>query len=100
MGVYPENAKLDEISDKSQEIGEFLEWLRSGDYESREDLGGIELACHRMRGRSCRREAELSPTRVPVNDLLAAYFEIDQDKIEAEKRAMIDEFAKSYEEAA
>ena len=58
---YPEHMKLRAISDESQAIYNFLEWC--------EEQGGT--------GRSIR-------------DLLAAHFEIDQDKIEAEKCAMLE----------
>lgn len=98
MSDYPEHDKLEEISDKSQEIGDFLSWLAEGEYQSSEDLGSIELGCYRSRFTG-QREESMSPTMVPVETLLAAYFEIDQDKIEDEKRSMLRACAKAYDEA-
>lgn len=104
MSNYPEHDKLEKISDKSQEIGNFLSWLAEGEYQSqgksrnREDLGSIQLGCYRSRFDG-ERENSMSPSMVPVTDLLAAYFEIDLEKIEAEKRGMLDECAKAYEAA-
>jgi hypothetical protein len=105
MSDYPEHDKLEKINDKSQEIGDFLSWLAEGEYQSQgkgrnhEDLGSIQLGCYRLRFAG-EREAEMQPAMVPVTDLLAAYFEIDQDKIETEKRAMLEACAVAYEEAA
>lgn len=75
---YPEHTKLAEISDKSQAIGEFVDWLRDK---------GISL---------CRLYEENGVSRYypqtdPIRDLLADYYDIDQNAIEREKRAMLDE---------
>ncbi|HUV10815.1 MAG TPA: hypothetical protein VMX12_07525 [Acidimicrobiia bacterium] len=68
---YPEHAKLRAVADKSQAIGEFLdEWLPTQ---------GIILAHVDRDG------------RVPsIQELLAEFFGIDRDKLEAEKRAMLE----------
>lgn len=89
---YPEHQKLSAISDKSQAIGEFLDWLS--------ETKGIELATRHRHTDSCcdddsfiRRcgysQGELKPELVPLRKLLSEFFEIDDEKIETEKRAML-----------
>lgn len=81
---YPEHYKLRAISDKSQVVGEFLEWLKSG--EAHPDGKSIELAYHigdflepHYEGKEC---------------LLAKFFEIDLRRLEEEKRQMLEECRK------
>ena len=77
MGDYPEHDKLSAIKDQSQACGEFLEWLGSQ---------GILL---------CSIPPDYDHTWLPIHrnvqDLLAEFFEIDLDKIEVEKRQMLDQ---------
>jgi len=73
---YPEHAKLEAVAPQSQAIGEFLEWLMS--------TYSCEL------GRPEGRNAGFRPVGVSTQQLLAEFFEIDLDKLEAEKRAMLD----------
>lgn len=72
---YPEHIKLAAIQPKSQAIGEFLEWLPTQ---------GITLA--ERDGESGR----LYPAWDNTIALLAQFFEIDQNKLEAEKRQMLE----------
>lgn len=75
---YPEHTKLRAVSAKSQEIGTFLEWIEEK---------GWRFATYREDGRQT-----LDPVYFGTKEkLLAEYFHIDLDKIEAEKRAMLDE---------
>lgn len=70
---YPEHDKLRTIADKSQAIGQFLDWL-----------------CDEKRIRLCVWDCgEFDPISTSITDLLAAYFEIDQTKLEAEKQDML-----------
>jgi sulfite reductase alpha subunit-like flavoprotein len=81
MSKYPEHDKLHEVKDKSQAIGEFLEWL------------GNE-----KRGVVCQYEDDSDyPVPMPHNilQMLAEYFEIDLDKIEEEKQQMLEEMRKA-----
>jgi predicted RNA binding protein YcfA (HicA-like mRNA interferase family) len=71
--AYPEHEKLAAISDKSQEIGEFLDWLQKQ---------GWHLA--RYHGHHLR------TVHKPITSLLASYFEIDEGVLESEKRQMLD----------
>lgn len=75
--TYPEHEKLRAISDKSQAIGEFLEWA---------DAHGMFLARYQKRGAL----DEPVPVGTSVTELLAEFYGIDLTKIETEKRAMLD----------
>ena len=68
MGQYPEHEKLAAVQEQSQTIGEFL------------DLGPWTL---------CRAGADGRYHPVPIHEALAAWFEIDQNRIDDEKRAML-----------
>jgi hypothetical protein len=77
MDAYPEHERLKKISDKSQTCGEFIDWLESHGY------------------RLCEPDPESPsgrywPTHRPIRELLAAFFDIDQKRIDAEKDAMLD----------
>ncbi len=80
---YPEHEKLAAISDQSQTIGQFLDWL-------------AEVGIHRARwvvldSMWTEEESELCLDITSIQDLLAEYFDIDQDVITAEKWAMLDD---------
>lgn len=78
---YPEHDKLTEIADQSHAVGQFLdEFLPSKGYV----LAYVPE----------QYDHTLVPVQRTINSLLAEYFEIDQDKIEAEKRAMLDSLRK------
>ena len=74
LARYPESAKLSAVMKRSQACGEFIDWLAENH--------GIELS-----------DGHGRPVRRPVRDLLAEFFEIDQAKVEAERRAMLDELS-------
>ncbi|QGZ16778.1 hypothetical protein PBI_DEWDROP_131 [Microbacterium phage Dewdrop] len=78
---YPEHEKLKAISGKSQEIGQFLEWMQS---EKGYQVGIFGDAD------SGENPDRLYPTYLNIQELLADYFEIDLKVIEQEKRAMLD----------
>jgi len=73
MADYPMHVKLDAVADKSQVIGDFIEWLRGK---------AIVLA-------SYYEESGLQPNHVSIETLLAEFFEIDLEILEEEKRAML-----------
>ena len=103
MSKYPEHEKLSAIKDESQAIGEFLDWLKGGyegspGYEICEhhdgDYSEGALIADALSGREVDREFDPSgwrPVGATIPQLLARYFGIDQDKIEAEKRQMLAE---------
>lgn len=73
---YPEHDKLSEVKDISQEIGMFL------------DLGlpAMGLVLAQLDPESDR----LWPTHISIEKILAEYFDIDLDRIDEEKRAMLE----------
>lgn len=75
---YPEHEKLKALGGANQIVGDFIGWLGEQD---------IEL-CERAGGRGSRRD-EFVPCGRSRDDLLAAFFDIDRDKLEAEKQAML-----------
>lgn len=107
MSEYPEHDKLDAIKEQSQAIGEFLDfspyvlcrvvpegdngkprWLdRSGEPTNDRE------ACKAVPPSNPAYEAwneHFRPVYVSIPTLLAEWFEIDQDELEREKRAMLD----------
>ena len=71
---YPEHDKLRAIRHQSQTVGDFLEWLEEN---------GMEVGVW---------DGDwFHPSNRNKESLLAAYFEIDQAKLEREKRVMIAE---------
>jgi hypothetical protein len=90
--VYPEHNKLKAVQEKSQAIGEFLDWLQ-GDC-------GVVLAKYHKHSSDCfedgvrfcsTTEDFLSPQRAPISHWLSRYFDIDEEKLEEEKLQMLDE---------
>ena len=81
---YPEHEKLAAVKDKSQAIGDFLDWALQ------------EHGAWLMVGDG---DAGVRSLPKPIIDLLADFFGIDLDVIEAEKRAMLDEM-RAVQEAA
>lgn len=67
--------KIEKVKDKSQCIGEFLEWL----FENR-----YFIACYAPDG------TELITVHKSTDKWLADYFQIDLNKVEKEKRAILD----------
>jgi hypothetical protein len=98
---YPEHDKLRKISDESQSIGAFLEWL-TGDrglviakYHQHDD------GCGRIPRDSVNHPAEcgyvddqLEASRVGIQGLLAEYFEISLVEIEQENRRLLRQIRK------
>ena len=85
--TYPEHEKLGAIKDKSQAIGEFLDWLRS-----EKDV----VLCCRQESTIVQVEdgwegdpAGYYPAKLTTERLLTEYFGIDQVRLEQEKRAML-----------
>lgn len=87
---YVEHDRVAAVKAESQAIGQFLEWLSEE---------GLELArrhehadgCYDEDGRlACGyRRDELAAEHSSIEVLLARYFDIDLNKLEAEKRAML-----------
>lgn len=79
---YPEHEKLTLVKDKSQMLGEFLEWA----------LGKEYAFCRRViteKGTPYERE-RYQPYTNSVEKILAEFFEIDLIILEKEKVAMLE----------
>lgn len=72
----PELDKLHEVKEDSQTIGEFLDWLTT------ERLTPIELCVQ-------NRASRLRPCNIDITGLLSEYFEIDKNKAEEERLALL-----------
>lgn len=86
MSQYPEHDKLEKIKDFSQTCGEFLAWLNSEK--------GIQLAVY---SKNNEHDGNLYLCNTPKRKLLAEFFEIDSDKLEAEKLQMLDRMREANE---
>lgn len=78
MSEYPEHEKLAAISDKSQAIGEFLDWLFNTAKYSLSKVQSMPSG-----------ETKNVPHWPSIENLLGQYFHIDQDRINAEKEKML-----------
>jgi len=95
---YPEHDKLKKVQDESQAIGEFLEWLQSGEADDPKYGRSVFLAASRINTEARHLdegEWELSDTYIDpfphtTETLLAKFFEIDLEKLEDEKRRMLE----------
>jgi hypothetical protein len=105
MTDYPEHDKLTAISDRSQAIGEFLDWMSQEKKIIRAswlDAYMVWVPCDEASeyGLIQNDDGEWgwwrhAPERLhmdttSVQDLLAEFFDIDRAKIEEEKRTMLD----------
>jgi hypothetical protein len=79
---YPEHAKLIAVAERSQVIGEFLEWLKG------ERLPRVWLC---VSGEDEEGEDTFYPEYTSTEQMLSEYFHIDLEVIEKEKQAMLDE---------
>jgi len=81
MSEYPEHDKLVQVRDKSQAIGEFLDWL-----QNERDIVLAEYHEHAM-----SRKDVLLPAHAHIETLLGEFFEIDPEKLENEKQYMLEQ---------
>jgi hypothetical protein len=113
MADYPEHERLREVTAKSQAIGEFLEWMsdegiRRMKYGLYNDLAihgdAMHVAedcdvCDDYGFYEVTREGYVPDGR-SIETLLADFFVIDRDKLEAEKRQMLEELRSPKKEKA
>jgi hypothetical protein len=88
--VYAEHERLSLIKDKSQAIGEFLDWLQN----ERKLVICRWYPDEFIKGERIAGTWELA--RIPIHTLLAEYFGIDEDKLEREKREILVDIRKQY----
>ena len=79
---YPECDKVAAVRDESQAIGNFIEWLVE------QDMGITEE--REMEDEYGDMVVLNLPIGVTVEKLLARYFDIDLQKVEAEKQKILD----------
>jgi hypothetical protein len=77
---YPECDKLAAVAKKSQLCGEFLDWLREQGWDLVEEV-----------------EEHYYPVRKTNEQLLAGFFKIDLNKVETERRALLEEIRANNE---
>lgn len=80
---YPECEKLAAVKDKSQIVGEFIDWLR---HEKGFDICEPDT--------NNDGEEEYYPVTASVEKLLAEFFDIDLDKVEKERRKILADLGK------
>ncbi len=78
MAEYPEHEKLKALGGKNQTVGDFIMWLGENGMVIAEEEG----------------DGELWPARKNINELIGAFFDIDQNKLEAEKQQMLEALRK------
>ncbi len=95
MPDYPEHDKVHAVKDRSQACGEFLDWLGSKGiflckaHEHSEGCYDEDDDRQRYPGCGLKSE-EMFPHGTSVTKLLAEFFEIDLNKLEEEKMAMLE----------
>jgi hypothetical protein len=89
MSDYPEHDKMKAVKERSQSIGEFVEWLR---HEKNIVLARWEKE-EPVPGEAPEDTAEaLVPATDSITTLLAEFFKIDLNKVSAEKDKMLEDF--------
>lgn len=88
----PEHDKLTKVSGDSQAIGQFIEWLRGS-----KKIIFCKLQDERIYRESIEeyQDEYYAPTTLNIQDILAEYFEIDLEKLEKEKRKILDNIRKA-----
>src|SRR6266540_1625065 len=100
----PELERMQKVRERSQEIGDFLEWCRGRGavlaVQHKHDAGCGEIVKDKdpfvnvinvLVGRDCGlKNDEYAPLTYNIEKLLAEYFQIDLERAESEKRALLD----------
>ena len=95
--------KLEDARERSQAIGEFLEWLfgtkkyriakylTDEEYESKDNVSWVDglYEKEQFKRHEIGKE-ELMPIHIDIEKLLAEYFEIDLAKVEKERREILE----------
>lgn len=93
---YPEHQKLQAVKDKSQAIGEFLEWLQNTKgFRLAQWMKVPDESAFAAEGDEVDDLVQKFPS---VEKLLAEYFQIDLGKLEQEKQAMLEQIRKQNQE--
>ena len=93
MPETPECERMKKVQSQSQAIGDFLDWL-----QTEEDVTFATYG-YREDGRKRKRNPNtLYPHHVNIEKTLAKFFDIDLDKVETEKRAILDALHEYHQE--
>ena len=84
---YSEVAKMVAVKEKSQAIGEFIEWLEG--HKAVVFAQWAQEVCPNGYSCSHKHEPQLFPMHYDIETLLADFFDIDLNKVEKEKRAIL-----------
>ena len=97
----PECDKMLAVRDKSNAIGEFLEWLQGErkltlcrEITHKEIEEAIDAG---MEDEIDYKEGDLTPDHTGIEALLAEYFDIDLKKVEEEKQAILQQVRAEHE---
>jgi hypothetical protein len=89
---YPEHQKLQAVKDKSQAIYDFVEWLNQKGYAICEKVE-YEKEEFRLTDKEAKQWKigwDWMRANLNFEKTLAEFFDIDLNKLEAEKRALLD----------
>ncbi len=92
---YPEHEKLHAVKERSQAIGEFLEWLGTNGFHLAK---WMKVCAPDGSAGECDEVDQLVQQSFNIENLLAEYFQIDLAKLEQEKRAMLEQIRKQNRE--
>ena len=90
--VYAEHERVSQVKDKSQAIGEFLQWLADQGIQLGKYVND-EIKTYDGDSDSFT-VTHFRPHHERIEDLLARYYNIDLNKLEREKREMLAELRK------
>ncbi len=82
---YPESTRMKEVSEQSQAIGEFIDWM------NRNAMQVCEWVENKHR-------KEYLPVAMSIEEMLAKYYQINLKRVEEEKQQMLVEHRKFIEE--
>jgi hypothetical protein len=96
---YPECEKMKAVHEKSQAVGEFLEWLLDGKGFNLTQIHRHTDDCYDNDGeKTCDMiDGQYYPAQYHIENLLAEYYDIDLKKVDAEKDQMLKEFRKNQQ---
>lgn len=100
MSEYPETTELDKlgaVQEESQSIGSFIDWLETEAQFGPQEGKGRKEAIHAQKLNNSpvklclfdERYGEWRPVGLRIEEMLARYFEIDLNKVEEERRAVL-----------
>jgi rubrerythrin len=84
---YPEHQKLQAVRERSQAIGTFLEWLLSKGFRLAKWMKVPDEDPWADKGAEVD---ELVQQSIDIEKILAEFYEIDLNKLEKEKQAMLE----------